>query len=62
VNKERLRLAKRHMLQHNRSISQACYESGFSSLNYFSRAFKKAEGVSPSHWKKQKIANYASSH
>jgi transcriptional regulator GlxA family with amidase domain len=24
VNKERLRLAKRHMLQHNRSVSQAC--------------------------------------
>jgi len=51
VNKERLRLAKRHLLQFNRSVSQACHESGFSSLNYFSRIFKKYEGVSPTEWK-----------
>jgi len=50
VNKERLRLAKRHLLQHNQSISQACYGSGFSSLNYFSRIFKKFEGVTPTEW------------
>jgi AraC-like DNA-binding protein len=55
VNKERLRLAKRHMLQHNRSASQASYESGFSSLNYFSRTFKKYEGVSPNAWKAAKM-------
>jgi AraC-like DNA-binding protein len=51
VNRERLRLAKRHMLQNNRSASQACYESGFTSLNYFSRIFKKYEGISPNAWK-----------
>ncbi len=55
VNKERLRLAKRHMLQHNRSVSQASYESGFSSLNYFSRTFKKYEGVSPNAWRAAKM-------
>jgi len=56
VNKERLRLAKRHLLQYNRSVSQASYESGFSSLNYFSRTFKKYEGVSPNAWKASKMA------
>lgn len=51
VNRERLTLAKRYMLQHNRTASQACFESGFSSLNYFSRVFKQYEGVSPNQWK-----------
>ncbi|MEM9051934.1 MAG: AraC family transcriptional regulator [Bacteroidota bacterium] len=50
INRERIRIAKRHMLQHNRTASQACYESGFSSLNYFSRIFKKYEGLSPNQW------------
>lgn len=60
VNKERLRLAKRHMLQYNRSASQASYESGFSSLNYFSRTFKKYEGISPNAWKTCQQSSLAS--
>jgi len=55
VNKERLRLAKRHMLQHRRTVTQACFESGFQSLNYFSRTFKKYEGMSPNAWRSSKL-------
>jgi AraC-like DNA-binding protein len=51
VNRERLELAKRHLLLNNRTATQACYDSGFTSLNYFSRIFKKYEGVSPMQWK-----------
>ncbi|MCZ4408922.1 AraC family transcriptional regulator [Cryomorphaceae bacterium 1068] len=55
VNRERLRLAKRHMLQNRRTVTQACFESGFQSLNYFSRTFKKYEGMSPNAWRASKL-------
>lgn len=55
VNRERLELAKRHLLMNNRTATQACYDSGFTSLNYFSRIFKKYEGVSPTEWKNNKL-------
>jgi len=55
VNRERLELAKRHLLMHNRTATQACYDSGFKSLNYFSRIFKKYEGLSPTEWKAKKV-------
>jgi AraC-like DNA-binding protein len=55
VNKERLAIAKRLLLMQNLTASQACYESGFTSLNYFSRIFKKYEGVSPTNWVKDHL-------
>ena len=55
VNRERLELAKRHLLLHNRTATQACYDSGFTSLNYFSRIFKKYEGLSPTEWKAKRV-------
>ncbi len=55
INRERLQLAKRHLLLHNRTVTQACYDSGFTSLNYFSRIFKKYEGSSPTEWKTKKL-------
>jgi AraC-like DNA-binding protein len=57
INKERIELAKRYLLMHSRSATQACYDSGFSSLNYFSRVFKQYEGMSPTEWKKSKRLN-----
>lgn len=51
INRERLALAKRYLLMHQRTVTQACYDSGFTNLNYFSRTFKKHEGVTPSAWK-----------
>lgn len=36
------------------SISMACYNSGFNSLSYYNRSFKKVMGVSPSHYKANK--------
>lgn len=49
INGERIRRAKRHLKQ-GRTATQACYDSGFGSLNYFSRLFKQMEGMSPTAW------------
>lgn len=57
INRERIKLAKRQLLMRSRSATQACFDSGFSSLNYFSRIFKQYEGMSPTEWKKSRKMN-----
>ncbi|PWK78931.1 AraC-like DNA-binding protein [Mucilaginibacter oryzae] len=54
IIKERLQLAKQLMNNPNNSISEACFKAGFNNLNYFSRAFKKIEGITPSYYKAKK--------
>jgi AraC family transcriptional regulator of arabinose operon len=51
IIKERLHLAKQLMNNPYNSISEACFKAGFNNLNYFSRAFKKVEGLTPSLYK-----------
>lgn len=46
VIRERIGHAKR-LLAGNDSIKEACFASGFNNLNYFTRIFKKHEGVTP---------------
>lgn len=49
--KEKIDYAKRLMLTGNMPVKEICYASGFSDPNYFSRAFKKIEGISPGEFK-----------
>ncbi len=49
----RIENAKRLMERGEYSIKEICYMSGYSDPNYFSRLFKKFEGVSPSAYQKQ---------
>lgn len=51
IIKERIILAKQLMNNPYNSISEACFKAGFNNLNYFSRAFKKLEGITPSQYK-----------
>jgi AraC-like DNA-binding protein len=45
--------AKNILLQPNKSISEVAYELGFEYPQYFSRLFKKKEGISPSEFREQ---------
>ena len=45
--------AKNILLKPNKSISEVAYELGFEYPQYFSRLFKKREGVSPSEYREQ---------
>jgi len=45
--------AKNILLQPNKSISEVAYELGFEYPPYFSRLFKKKEGISPSEYREK---------
>jgi AraC-like DNA-binding protein len=47
----RLERAAYHLLQNDRAVTELAFDSGFDSLEGFSRAFRKVAGVSPSHFR-----------
>lgn len=49
----RLKRATELMLDPNKSISDICYETGFSSPSYFAKCFKNYMGVSPNDYKRK---------
>ena len=51
----RIAKAKRLLLDPSLRISEIAYETGFDSSSYFSRAFRKSEGMSPAEWRDQHI-------
>lgn len=53
IIKERIKLAKKLLLEENRSVSEACYLSGFNNMSHFFRLFRKEEGLTPKNFKEQ---------
>lgn len=53
IIKQRVIFAKQLMSNPYNSVSEACFKAGFNNLNYFSRTFKKLEGITPSTYKAQ---------
>lgn len=51
VLQEKIRYAKRLLASENMNIKEVCFAAGFSDPNYFSRAFRKIEGMSPGEYK-----------
>jgi len=47
IIEERLKAAKKLLLEEKLSIKETAYSTGFSSANYFIRLFKKHEGLTP---------------
>ena len=52
LNQYRISQAKRHLLM-GESVSLACFESGFESLSYFNRTFKKITQENPKDFKQR---------
>ena len=44
---ERLKISKRLLVEEKLSVKETAYAVGFSSPNYFTRLFKKHEGLTP---------------
>ena len=51
INLERIKFSKK-LMQNNDRISDIAFKSGFNSVSYFNRQFKKHELITPSHYKK----------
>jgi len=49
--KERMRLAKRCLLDPVLSITEICFRAGFSNLAYFTRMFRQLEGMTPTEYR-----------
>ena len=48
ISSVRLHRAKELILEHDYTIAQIAFQTGFSSTSYFSKCFKKEFGLSPS--------------
>jgi AraC-like DNA-binding protein len=54
VNQHRINQAKKLLLQ-QKTVTEACYDSGFENLSYFNKTFKKITGENPTAFKKRQL-------
>ena len=54
LNNYRIDIAKKHLIE-GKNVSEAAYSSGFESLSYFNRVFKRTIGSGPREWLKQNL-------
>ena len=52
LNHFRINQSKKLLLQ-DKTVTEACYESGFGNISYFNKTFKKVTGENPSIFKKK---------
>jgi AraC-like DNA-binding protein len=56
INQYRINEAKNLLLQ-DKSVSEACFATGFEQLSYFNKTFKKLTGENPSVFKKRNLSD-----
>lgn len=54
LNRYRVSHSKRHLMK-GKSVSEACYLSGFESLSYYNRVFKRITNENPSKFRKRYV-------
>ena len=54
LNHFRINQSKKILMQ-NKTVTEACYESGFENISYFNKTFKKFTGENPSVFKKNNL-------
>ncbi|MBC6997278.1 AraC family transcriptional regulator [Cytophaga sp. FL35] len=52
LNEIRVGFSCKLLMEHNKSVSEVCYESGFNNISNFNRQFKAITGMSPSDYVK----------
>ncbi|MBO9566696.1 MAG: AraC family transcriptional regulator [Niastella sp.] len=50
ITRERIRLARQLLADRKNTVTSVSQQCGFSDVNYFIRAFKKSEGITPKNW------------
>lgn len=55
LNRFRINQSKKSLVQ-NRTVTEACFENGFSNISYFNRTFKRISGENPSAFRKRHAA------
>jgi AraC-like DNA-binding protein len=53
LNKIKVEFACKFLMDNDLTISEVCYNSGFSNFSHFNKQFKKSTGVTPSEYRKQ---------
>lgn len=56
LNRVRIDNAKKMLNETDSSVKEICFSVGYSDPNYFSRAFKKYAGVTPTEYKEGKMS------
>ena len=54
LNHFRINQSKKILMQ-NKTVTEACYESGFENISYFNKTFKKFTGENPSAFRKKHV-------
>jgi len=54
LNQYRINQSKKFLLQ-DKTVTEACYESGFGNISYFNKTFKRLIGENPSNFKKKHL-------
>ena len=55
LNQFRINQSKKLLLQ-DKNVTEACFETGFSSISYYNKVFKKVTGDNPSAFKKKNFS------